>query len=185
MEMQERVLKSFCAGFNYSFVDEIKTVSMNDEEKENTFNDTYGKIVKYLLNNPDIEESTFLNGLSLDSSLSYLDKDLIGIFSKALYLIYKGHSRLEVWDALFASSFIENKLAYRVLLDSYYIVPDEFDEKNYHSIVLQTALHHFWHRTPFVISIRKSALLYKHPDFLAAVGALNNESFPTYDLPDF
>ena len=176
----QKIKDSYCAGFNYSFREWTVNDPLSTEEKEGSFSDSFGKVTLYLINHGDLDELAFLKNIPMDNSLSPLNKDLISVYAKTLYLIAKEQKRVDIWDALFESPYVKNNEIYRVILSSYYNLPEYKEGKkefNYYAFALQTALYHFWHRTPFTSSLRKSAISYDNKDFLGVVGALNSEGF--------
>ena len=133
------------------------------------------------------DEETLFEQVASEVTLTHSSEDVIEMaqmFALCLQMIINGHSRVEIWDKLFAHSMTAR--CYRALLSSYYEKPvcDRLDY-NYAQVTLQLALYHFWHNTRFVSAIRSAVLLGGATDVnAAAVGALIGAAQGTVTIPE-
>ena len=180
----EKIKAGFCAGFNFNHEDwKNGKKELDFSTKKNCFNNTIGKVVRLLLSNPDCDKDVYLNKVNRSiKNKNIQSKPFILLYAEALYMMYKENSRVDIWDALFASPYTEYKTVYKHLLDSYYVCPEynkeDEDFVNDECYIMQIALYHFWHDTPFVSAINTGAVKHKDFNLTAAIGALCSRYLP-------
>ena len=179
-KVMQSISESYCVGYNFHFVGMgDPTPDLDTSSKENYFDSEFGKIVQHYLNNPDMDLDNFLDTLPIDSSLNDTDKCFLYLYAKALYLVSKDNSRVQIWDALFESDEYLNKDTYKVVLNSYYEYPPYKEDKDFNKFgfVLQSALYDFWHNTPFIRSLKKNSLNCNKSELLGSIAAIQQREY--------
>lgn len=180
----EKIKAGFCAGFNFNHKDwKNGNKELDFSEKEGCFDHPFCKAIGILINNPDVDKSVYLT--KVKNSVCENKEEIlpyINLYAEALYMMCKGCSRVEIWDALFESPNIENKTVYRHLLDSYYIFPDHNVDDDYfvndYCYIMQIALYLFWHDITYIQALNKGSLKYDKPFLLASIGSLCSKHVP-------
>ena len=180
-KIAQSISESYCVGYNFHLANKKdRTPDFDCSEKEGCFDNLFGRIIQFYLNNTDMEMDAFLESLPLDSDLTEAEQSYVKLYAMVLYMSSKGFRRVDIWDALFESKYI-NKETHPVLLDTYYKYPIYTKSMSDVLFVFQASLYDFWHNPVFINCLRKTYLNCDKSHLVAAITALQQgEYYHTY-----